>query len=49
LWSGHWKEALDVCKKMTEKGVGPDLVTHNWLYLLSKGVVSILKLLFTLS
>ncbi|URE15279.1 PPR repeat [Musa troglodytarum] len=26
---GHWKEALEICKKMTENGVGPDLVTHN--------------------
>ncbi|KAK6941818.1 Pentatricopeptide repeat [Dillenia turbinata] len=27
--SGNWKEALEICKKMTENGVGPDLVTHN--------------------
>ncbi|OWM67253.1 hypothetical protein CDL15_Pgr000705 [Punica granatum] len=27
--SGNWREALKVCKKMTENGVGPDLVTHN--------------------
>ncbi|KAK6791217.1 hypothetical protein RDI58_010298 [Solanum bulbocastanum] len=27
--SGNWREALKVCKEMTENGVGPDLVTHN--------------------
>lgn len=27
--SGNWKEALNVCKKMAQNGVGPDLVTHN--------------------
>lgn len=27
--SGNWREALEVCKKMTDNGVGPDLVTHN--------------------
>ena len=27
--SGNWREALKVCKKMTDNGVGPDLVTHN--------------------
>ncbi|XP_028083682.1 pentatricopeptide repeat-containing protein At2g41720 isoform X2 [Camellia sinensis] len=27
--SGKWREALQVCRKMTENGVGPDLVTHN--------------------
>ncbi|KAG1338410.1 hypothetical protein COCNU_04G007160 [Cocos nucifera] len=26
---GNWKEALEICKTMTENGVGPDLVTHN--------------------
>ncbi|KAL6639046.1 hypothetical protein ACP70R_022776 [Stipagrostis hirtigluma subsp. patula] len=27
--AGNWKKALELCKKMTENGVGPDLVTHN--------------------
>lgn len=27
--SGNWREALKVCKMMTDNGVGPDLVTHN--------------------
>lgn len=27
--SGKWQQALEVCKRMTDNGVGPDLVTHN--------------------
>ena len=27
--AGNWKKALELCKKMTENGVGPDLITHN--------------------
>ncbi|CAK8562122.1 unnamed protein product [Lathyrus sativus] len=27
--SGNWKEAHNVCKKMTDNKVGPDLVTHD--------------------
>ncbi|XP_073153720.1 pentatricopeptide repeat-containing protein At2g41720 isoform X1 [Henckelia pumila] len=27
--SGNWREALKISKKMTDNGVGPDLVTHN--------------------
>ncbi|KAH9614349.1 hypothetical protein KSS87_021935, partial [Heliosperma pusillum] len=27
--SGNWREALKICKHMTDNGIGPDLVTHN--------------------
>lgn len=27
--SGQWEAALDICKRMSTEGVGPDTVTHN--------------------
>lgn len=27
--SGQWFKALEICKRMTDNGVGPDLMTYN--------------------